>query len=201
MENQGGITTDDVSRSNKKRRQGSRQGSHGNQDPRKARTAQAQKWSGTCEGGQAGSLVQFLQDMYAEGVIKLALDESGIAPHGVSKFEVLDLVAFRKRRTMWFQREGIEQVPATTCEGEDAEGDGASCRAESLYSKAPNIKVGASRQNPGREDAPQDETEQRTYHRDAVPSILSKEALAIERDKESSVNQAFRRFVAKMLLN
>ena len=47
-------------------------------------------------GRQAGSLVQLLRDLAAEGVISLAGDAAGVAPHGVGGFEVLDREAFQR---------------------------------------------------------------------------------------------------------
>jgi hypothetical protein len=54
-------------------------------------------------GGQAGSLMQLLRDLAAEGVIALAGDAGGAAPHGVGGFEVLDREAFQRcaRRPRW----------------------------------------------------------------------------------------------------
>ncbi len=43
---------------------------------------------------QAGSLMQLLRDLAAEGVIALAGDAA--APHGVGGFEVLDREAFQR---------------------------------------------------------------------------------------------------------
>ncbi len=63
-------------------------------------------------GGQAGSLMQLLRDLAAEGVIALAGDAGGAAPHGVGGFEVLDRQAFQRcpRRPPWWG----------DCEGEGA---------------------------------------------------------------------------------
>jgi hypothetical protein len=47
-------------------------------------------------GDQAGSLLQLLRDLAAEGLISLAGDAGGVAPHGVGGFEVLDREAFQR---------------------------------------------------------------------------------------------------------
>ncbi len=52
---------------------------------------------GAADGGrQAGSLIQLLRDLAAEGLIALAPDEARVAPHGVGGFEVLDTGAFQR---------------------------------------------------------------------------------------------------------
>eukprot|EP00292_Cryptomonas_paramecium_P014631 CAMPEP_0113666906 /NCGR_PEP_ID=MMETSP0038_2-20120614/3143_1 /TAXON_ID=2898 /ORGANISM="Cryptomonas paramecium" /LENGTH=127 /DNA_ID=CAMNT_0000582467 /DNA_START=299 /DNA_END=679 /DNA_ORIENTATION=+ /assembly_acc=CAM_ASM_000170 len=79
-----------------------KQGTHGKQDPRKARNAQMCKWGGgSSEGGQAQSLLQFLKDLEGEGIIKLRHDPS-VIPHQIAGFVVNEIDVFRRRRNQWF---------------------------------------------------------------------------------------------------
>eukprot|EP00291_Cryptomonas_curvata_P018886 CAMPEP_0172169430 /NCGR_PEP_ID=MMETSP1050-20130122/10699_1 /TAXON_ID=233186 /ORGANISM="Cryptomonas curvata, Strain CCAP979/52" /LENGTH=207 /DNA_ID=CAMNT_0012840483 /DNA_START=34 /DNA_END=653 /DNA_ORIENTATION=+ len=79
-----------------------RQGTHGHQDPKKARTAQVRKWGSS--GDQSTSLANFLECCAKDELITLRR-EASLLPHGIAGFEVTDADAFLRARMSWFQRD------------------------------------------------------------------------------------------------